>query len=200
MQGIFTKLTFLIATLLFQNTTTMAQECTAPFHSIKEYPSSYTIGNTVSRMLEGLGYRYHWASKNLREEDLSYTPGNEGKTTIETLEHIYELAEDALMLSEGNVFVRPRVKVEAMPYEALRLNTLQILEQAAKNFMKLSDKQIEKLEVIFDSGEKQRKYPFWNYLNGQLSDAIYHTGQIVSYRRSSGNPITKEVNVFTGGM
>ena len=29
-------------------------------------------------------------------------------------------------------------------------------------------------------------------------DAIYHTGQIVSFRRTTGNPIDSSVNVFMG--
>jgi len=35
-------------------------------------------------------------------------------------------------------------------------------------------------------------------LNGMISDCIYHTGQIVLMRRSNGNPIDPNVNVFIG--
>jgi hypothetical protein len=35
-------------------------------------------------------------------------------------------------------------------------------------------------------------------INGPITDAIYHTGQVVSFRRTSGNPIPKGVNVFLG--
>jgi len=45
-------------------------------------------------------------------------------------------------------------------------------------------------------GETQ--FPFWNVINGPISDAIWHTGQVVSFRRTSGNPFPKGVNVLTG--
>ena len=49
-------------------------------------------------------------------------------------------------------------------------------------------------KIIF--GDKA--YPFWNAINGPIADALWHCGQIVSFRRSSGNPFPKGVSVFTG--
>jgi len=40
--------------------------------------------------------------------------------------------------------------------------------------------------------------PFWNLINGPFSDIIYHTGQVVAFRRITGNPINPGVNVFVG--
>lgn len=40
--------------------------------------------------------------------------------------------------------------------------------------------------------------PFYNLINGPIADAIWHTGQLASFRRSSGNPINSKVNHFTG--
>jgi hypothetical protein len=178
----------------------MSQENSIPYQTIKPYPTSYTMGGIVSRMLDGLGYRYHWASKELRTEDLSFDPGNGGKTTLETLKHIYELSADALLLSKGMEFKRPREKVGDMSYRKLREQTLQNLDSASTNFRLMTDESLMSLKVIFAFEAKKIDYPFWNFLNGQVADALYHTGQIVSFRRSSGNPVSKEMNVFTGGM
>ena len=41
-------------------------------------------------------------------------------------------------------------------------------------------------------------FPFWNMINGPISDAIWHSGQVVANRRASGNPINPKVNVFIG--
>ena len=41
-------------------------------------------------------------------------------------------------------------------------------------------------------------YPFWNEINGPISDALWHTGQIVSFRRSSGNPFPSNISVLQG--
>lgn len=192
--------TILITLIVILNTSLMAQETEAPYHKIESYPEAYNLGGMVSRMLDGLGYRYHWASKDLRPEDLKYEPGNEGKNTLETLQHIYELSADALLLSEGKPFKRPRPAVEQHDYEWLRKSTLDNISKASKNFRSMSDSEIESLKVIFVSEKNKKEYPFWNFINGQLSDAIYHTGQVVSFRRSSGNPIPKGSNVFTGGI
>ena len=61
-----------------------------------------------------------------------------------------------------------------------------------------SETQLEYLNIIFERGGKQTKFPVWNLINGPIADAIYHTGQVVSFRRTSGNPIPKGVNVFLG--
>ena len=54
------------------------------------------------------------------------------------------------------------------------------------------------LKIKFNRGGVFSEFPFWNLINGPISDAIYHVGQIVSFRRTSGNPIEKGVNVFLG--
>jgi hypothetical protein len=51
---------------------------------------------------------------------------------------------------------------------------------------------------MFSYGGNYAEYPLWNMLNGPLADAIYHTGQIVTFRRTTGNPSNKRVNVFRG--
>jgi hypothetical protein len=176
----------------------MLEKC--PYSKIENYPEAFTLGCVVGRMLDGLGYRYHWASKNLRTEDVQYSPGNGGKTTLENLKHIYELAADALLLAEGQEFNRPRVAVGNLEYPELRQLTLNNIHQASQKFKAMTDSEIANIKVVFAFVDRKKEYPFWNFLNGQLSDAIYHTGQIVSFRRSSGNPVSKEMNVFTAGM
>jgi hypothetical protein len=39
--------------------------------------------------------------------------------------------------------------------------------------------------------------PFWHIINGPVSDALTHVGQINSFRRLAGNPAPK-ANVFVG--
>ncbi|UZO79677.1 hypothetical protein NBT05_12015 [Aquimarina sp. ERC-38] len=72
------------------------------------------------------------------------------------------------------------------------------LEIASKNFSSLNEEDIQKVQMNFQREEKLYPFPLWNLLNGQLADALYHTGQLVSFRRTSGNPLDPKVNVFTG--
>ena len=61
------------------------------YHEIPPYPTSYTAANVAARMVDGLGFRYYWATEGLTETDLSYKPSQEARTTLETLEHILGL-------------------------------------------------------------------------------------------------------------
>lgn len=153
-----------------------------PYHQIPDYPATYTPENVAARMIDGLGYRYYWATEGLRDEDLTYKPSEDSRTTGETIDHIYGLSKFILSA--------PRSKTnEEFTFDEKRKRTLE-------NFQLASDQLKE------DKGEKledfEASFPYWNMINGPISDAIYHTGQVVGYRRASGNPIHPGVSVFSG--
>ena len=160
-------------------------------------PESATAGNIISRMVQGLGYRYYWASKDLRIEDLSYRPSEGGASTFETLEHIYGLAEVIRNAATSSPTIRP-LNNPPKDYIVLREKTLEYLEQANALFLNKTATEVDQMKVIFQRANTLYDYPVWNLLNGPLADAIYHTGQVVSFRRTSGNPLQKGVNVFIG--
>ncbi|MDA0985573.1 MAG: hypothetical protein O3C56_07190, partial [Bacteroidetes bacterium] len=124
-------------------------------------------------------------------------PTPEAQSTLETLEHIYSLSEVIANTASNRTTVRPPVAVP-QSLEALRKGTLEYLEKASQLFKSKSDEELKELAIQFDRGDKVSKFPVWNLINGPIADALYHTGQIVSFRRSSGNPIPKGVNVFLG--
>lgn len=174
----------------------MAQE-QLPLHEIPKAPDDISSANVISRMVQGLGYRYYWATKDLSETDLSYRPSKEASSSFETLEHIYGLAQVIRNTALSQASERPLINVPK-EYTALRAQTLAYLAEANQLFLNKSEAEVAQMEVIFQRGEQQSSFPIWNLLNGPLADAIYHTGQVVSFRRSSGNPIQKGVNVFIG--
>jgi hypothetical protein len=60
---------------------------------------------------------------------------------------------------------------------------------------------MKNVKLIFKGANgAAQEFPFWNQLNGPIADCIWHTGQIVSFRRSSGNPFTEKANVFMGTL
>ena len=168
-----------------------------PLNEIPTAPEKATTGNIIARMIQGLGYRYYWATKDLRIEDLSYRPSEEASSSFETLEHIYGLAEVIRNTVTSSPSIRP-VKSPPKDYVVLREKTLEYLEQASALFLNKTAAEVEQMQVIFQRGNDLYHYPVWNLLNGPLADAIYHTGQVVSFRRTSGNPIQKGVDVFVG--
>ena len=167
-----------------------------PHDQILEAPETYSAENVAARMIDGLGYRYYWATEGLRKEDLAFTPGNNGRNAEGTLDHLYGLAGTILNGVKNQPNIRPLEEAE-MTWEEKRKKTLERLKTASDH-LKTSGKSLKEMEVIFQRGERSSSFPFWNLLNGPIADAINHVGQIISYRRSAGNPINPMVNVFIG--
>jgi len=166
-----------------------------PYFQIPDAPDNYSAGAVLARTIDGLGYRYYWSTHGLRTEDLQYNPGNEGRSAEETLDHLYGLSKGLMHVAQKTPNERPLV-IPEVSFEELRKLTLQNLKTASDIFRTVED--VSTHGIIFQRGEKKSEFPVWNVMNGFLADAIYHTGQIVSYRRSSGNPQHPGVNVFMG--
>ncbi len=187
---------FYIYVFLLTNTFIMAQE-RLPMDEIPTPTSTLKAGDIISRMIQGLGYRFYWASKDLRTKDLSYRPSKDAVSSLETLQHIYGLSLMILNAYSSTPNKRP---LNALPedYRFLRQSILTNLDQSAQLYSGKSEEEVHKMNVVFERDGKISRFPVWNLLNGPLSDAIYHTGQLVSFRRTTGNPIQKGVSVFLG--
>lgn len=133
-----------------------------PYNEIPIYTEAYSANLVAARMVDGLGFRYYWATEALRHEDLIYKPSESGRATIETIEHIYGLSK---MIRNS---VLPHVK--------------DVNNENTDTAFKLQDSTL----------------PFWNIINGPISDALWHCGQVAMLRRSSGNPFNSKVNLFSG--
>jgi len=145
-------------------------------------------------MIDGLGYRYYWATENLRRSDFDFRPDTLARSTFETMEHIYGLSFMILNASKNQV--NERRNLFQMTANELRSATLDNLKLASEEIVLVDS--MEELNILFQSSTGRKALPFWHVLNGPLADAIYHTGQIVSFRRTSGNPMNPKVNVFMG--
>lgn len=171
---------------------------TLPYYEIPPYPEKYTAGTVAARVVDGLGFRYYWATEGLRDEDLSFKPNEEARTILETIEHIYGLSL-VVVNATTQVANVPREK-EELTYEELRKRTLLNIEKAANVLRNSTEKDFEKFILVFESANGTSEYPFWNNLNGPVADAIWHCGQVVSLRRTSGNPFNSNVSVFNGRL
>ncbi|WNH12904.1 hypothetical protein [Thalassobellus suaedae] len=184
MRSLINTLMFLfILSLNAQN----AMEEKLPYFEIPKYTESYTANSVVARMIDGLGFRYYWATEGLRIEDLEYKPSESGRTSAETIEHIYGLSK----------FIRNSVLSNNKDTNVSELNFKDKRKQTLLNFKMVSD--------VLRSAEKSFKLedtevPFWNIINGPISDALWHCGQVVLLRRASGNPFNSKVSVFNGTL
>jgi hypothetical protein len=165
-----------------------------PFREIPAAPDHYNAGTVVARMIEGLGFRYYWATEGLREKDLDFKPSSEARTCEETLDHILGLS--TVILNSALHQVNSQNDISELKVEEKRKLTLDNLKTAADIFRQQED--LHGFTIVFKGDNADRTFPFWNQINGPISDAIWHCGQIVSMRRSSGNPFSSRVSVFTG--
>ena len=176
---------------------TIMSQTSEYFKNISEYPTEINNGNIISRMINGLGYRYYWATEKLKENDLRYRPSKDAYSTKETMVHIFTLSKTVYNTTLSKMNKRPDIDIP-VDYESIRNETLQFLEKASKNFSNLNSEELNQMKIKFNRGGTIKSFPIWNLLNGPIADAIYHTGQIVTFRRTTGNPIDSSVNVFIG--
>jgi len=166
------------------------------FYQIPDYPGNYTATHVAARMVDGLGFRYYWATEGLLEQDLNFKPSDSARTSLETIEHIYQLTQ----ILANAVNKKPTINDPGAPklnFKELRERTLNNLEQSSK-LLKKQEADLANFPMIFKNPNRTVEYPFWNLINGPIADALWHVGQIVSFRRSSGNPFPSGVSVLQG--
>ena len=153
-------------------------------------------GAIAARMVDGLGFRYFWATEGLSAEDLEYKPSAEARTSEETIDHILGLSN--VILNSALHKVNDGLDSSGMSFEQKRELTLNNLKTAADIFRKSDD--LSEFTVVFKGKDGNSEYPFWNQINGPIADAIWHCGQVISFRRSSGNPYNSKASMFMGKL
>lgn len=166
------------------------------YYQIPDAPDNYTAETVAARMVDGLGFRYFWATEGLLEKDLSFKPSEDSRTTLETLEHIDGLTKVLLNAASKKINTANGTN-EKLSFAALRQKTLDQIKMAS-DLLKQPDANLEELKMIFKRKNGNKEYPFWNLVNGPIADALWHVGQVVTFRRSSGNPLPKGVSVLEG--
>lgn len=167
-----------------------------PYFEIPDYPENYTPGSVAARVVDGLGFRYHWATEGLRQEDLSYRPSEGARSLSETVDHIYGLVAIILKTAEGEPYAG--VSLEGLTFEQKRHQTLKNLYSASQLLKREAN--LEDNEMVFQRQSGNTDFPFWNLLNGPIADAINHTGQVITFRRTAGNPINPKISVLSGRL
>lgn len=178
--------TILISTALFSQNETSD----IPYYEIPAYSDTYTAGTVAARQVDALGFRFYWASEGLTEKDLIYKPNDSVRTTGETVNHIYDLS--IIILNATLNKTNADEADDNYAFEEKRKQILINLKTAAE-ILRASD-DISQFKIIFG----EREIPFWNNINGPIADAIWHSGQIASFRRTTGNPINPNISHFSG--
>jgi hypothetical protein len=175
----------IIICILFLSLFNLKAQEKLPFYEIPKQTEEYTAQAVVMRQIAALGFRFYWASEGLTEKDLQYKPTPESKSTLETIKHIYNMSFWMLTLTETE-HPQPK-KTGKISLEELRKATL-------NNYQALSNR----VKNVNDLKELSIKSKFFQIINGPISDSIWHSGQIATFRRITGNPINSNISHFTG--
>jgi len=165
------------------------------YYEIPAAPETYTATTAIARLVDGLGFRYFWATEGLRDEDLLFKPSEEARTSFETIQHIYGLTYVLINTVQGKPTGPSNANLTT--FTDYRNATLENIRQASE-ILKQPETDLEELPMAFQRSGGNKEYPFWNLINGPISDALWHVGQVVTFRRSSGNPLPPGVNVLEG--
>ena len=163
--------------------------CELPYLTIPDPPEEVTATAVLARLVDGLGFRYSWATEGLREEDYDYQPSPDSMTMKQLLKHIHGLVAWILQSLSGDSQSIPKTPTLL----EIRSLTLEKMEMIRSHLIIMNPDKLVSLLINTRSGE----HPFWNMVNGPLSDALTHVGQINSWRRLNGNPVPRH-SVFLG--
>jgi len=153
------------------------------FHVIPEYPNALKGATVMQRLLDGLGFRFYWATEGLRVDDYAFRPADDVMSISELVEHIWGLVNWVNISINGVSQRRPE------EIESVRSRVLEMLHELRTAVSEMNDDELS--EVTIEGN------PLWNIINGPVSDALTHVGQINSFRRLNDNPVPR-ANVFLG--
>lgn len=163
-------------------------------YQIHSTPDSINSSNTIARMIDGLLFRYYWATEGLTESDYEFRPVEGSMSIIELQMHIYDLAFITNKTYGGNSTYK---KEYLTSFDSARQEILRLYEDLSKRLKSMqNDADLNNFRV--NPKSVAGEFPFWYTLNGHIADCLTHIGQLISWRRINGNPQPKGVNVFLG--
>ena len=151
------------------------------YHRIDEYPKRVNAVAVVVRLLDGLGFRFYWATYELDEDDYGFTPAEGGNSVGWMLSHIWGLLNWIYLNIRGEQTEQPPSKI------GQRDHVLVLIRMIREEISGMSDERLAEVRI--------EGLPFWHIINGPISDALSHVGQINMARRLMGKP-TPKANVF----
>lgn len=162
-----------------------------PYTRIPDPPEEMNASTILVRLVDGIGFRYRWATEGLREEDMEFQPCDSSMIMVDLLGHINGL----LNVSEAFITGKEMKSVKPVGLDERRKETLATVVRIREALLDLDDDYLG--ERMYKPPWRDTEYPLWYVINGPLSDTLTHVGQVASWRRIHDNPIVG-ANVFDG--
>lgn len=162
------------------------------FKTIPSSPENVSGVSILKRLIDGLGFRYYWATESLTDSSLSFRPCESSMDMMGLMNHIHQLAFTVTKSMSGQINERAAYMDDS---EKLRKITLDLFQSLSENLKEMSDEEIS--EITIRRQGKDVEFSFWYLINGPIADALTHVGQITSWRRINNDPVPKH-NPFLG--
>jgi len=154
-------------------------------------PAEQVNGSAIlARFVDSIKVRYQIATEGLTDSNKSFRVTPESMSMMELQKHILLL----LLWLTKSVGVPMEIKEKAQSFEDFRTDIIAACDTLRDHLNTMDDDSLSKVTIYLKREDKH--YPIWFLINGPLSDAIHHIGQIVTWRRQDGNPIQK-ISPFT---
>lgn len=160
------------------------------YESIPKHPGGFSGPAALVRMIDGIGFRYRWATEGLKQENMTFQPCEGSFSLHGLLGHIWRL----LAWLNRSLEIEPPSKDSPTSLEGLRSESLEMVWALRERLAEFDDKKLDAISITVPG---RGEFPFWNMINGPLCDILTHIGQINSWRRMAGNPPLK-ANPFLG--
>ena len=144
MKSLLSICLFVLAVLI--DVRAQEKQSNLPYYEIPAYPDSYTAGTVAARVLDGLGFRYYWATEGLRKEDLSFKPSAEARSTEETLEHIYQLT---WVIANTAKKLPVEFNTPKFSFDELRKKTLENIKTASDILKTAKENDLNETKMVF---------------------------------------------------
>lgn len=156
-----------------------------PYAALSDPPADIAATTVLQRLIDGLGFRYHWATEGIEDQDLSFQPSQTSMSVGELFEHVLQLVariRSSLGAAHG-------AAADPTDAAAIRSETLAGLAAIRDRLQAMGDADLADCTI--------NDRPFWYLINGPIADALTHVGQIAGWRRIMGKPVAK-ANVVLG--
>ena len=162
-----------------------------PYHELPPPPPNLDGVSALMRLVDGIGFRYRWATEGLRAEDLDFRPCEGSMTIGEVMSHLSlllrwvhgSITQDLEHEPEG---LMPAITPDGDRLAELRRTTLDTVIALRSTLAEIGDEGLAQVTITGSPGHGS--LPFWHMINGPLADSLTHVGQISSWRRMAGNP------------
>jgi hypothetical protein len=151
--------------------------------TIPDYPASVCATSMLARLVDGLAFRFRWATEGLNEEEVVLRPSVGSRSLAEIAGHIWGLVNWVNISVSGAKSTKPR------QFSLLRKKVLDMLAMLRNTLSSMDDGRLSNVRID--------DQPFWHMINGPISDALTHVGQITAFRRLAGDPAPK-AKLFLG--